>query len=974
MALLPQQRFKKTRGIAFATLLYCITAICCSAAASTLKHNPNVSVVQPSITSFSPATGAAGTLVTITGTNFSTLTSVTFGSNKIPALIISKSATSIVASVESGTALGKTSVIINIDGGGSATSTSLFTVIETAFPKYQAGKLIADLKSLTINSKTFIQQGAHVALSGDGNTAIVSNYLNFGSDAGLTFYKRVNGEWLQDSKMLSIYNSRLFRATSVAISSDGNTAVVGGVASFSVSDAKAYVFTRKNNVWSDPMLLPHLGQSVTISGDGNYIATGLVNNQYVGTDSVNLYTRNGDVWTSLPNLPAHTDVGPGYGVSISTDGKTLVVKAKSRNIDIGYTAVYTRPATGSQAWEFLQDFNVSDLVSISGDGSKLAIRRNGSNATNLYQRLPGKAFTSIGIIRDAFVAFTADGSTAASVGPTTGYTALRFNPSTSRYETALQLPGLKGTNIALSGDGTVGFLGNPNDPTYESKDEGEGGTKYVGGSYGLISDYPPPPVIEYVTPATPATALTFSNATLNSATLSWKSGSGAARLVFIQLGTAGVPSPPNGTTYNDNPVFGQGGITGAGWYCVYNGTGSSVNISGLASSSIYSAAVIEFNGDGTGRKYLLTGTTAKVTTLIPERIQASNLTFTNTTGTTATVNWQGGNGSGRAVFIANSTTGAPAPANVYYSANTRFRSGNQIGTSGWYCIYNGTGSTVNIIGLTSGQNYRVAAVEYDGTLASPQYILKDIVPASMATPIEAPSGYATGLAFSNTAATATTLSWVNSNGAARAVFLRLGVSGALNVVQGATYSGNSNFGAGSAVGTNGWYCVYNGTGNNVNITGLTATSTYRAIVIEYNGTTGSELYNLTRYNAANVLTTAAPSLLLTTNQKQRIMVSEPLKSDITEVNIHQGVSPNGDGVNDVFTIDGIDAYPQNTVQILNSNGEAIYSVTGYDNYSKAFDGHSTNGALQKAGTYFYTLEYKKGAEVIRKTGYLVIKF
>jgi hypothetical protein len=52
----------------------------------------------------------------------------------------------------------------------------------------------------------------------------------------------------------------------------------------------------------------------------------------------------------------------------------------------------------------------------------------------------------------------------------------------------------------------------------------------------------------------------------------------------------------------------------------------------------------------------------------------------------------------------------------------------------------------------------------------------------------------------------------------------------------------------------------------------------------------------------------------------------------------------------------------------------IYSATGYDNYLKAFDGHSANGTLQKAGTYFYSLEYKKGTETIRKTGYLVIKY
>jgi hypothetical protein len=75
------------------------------------------------------------------------------------------------------------------------------------------------------------------------------------------------------------------------------------------------------------------------------------------------------------------------------------------------------------------------------------------------------------------------------------------------------------------------------------------------------------------------------------------------------------------------------------------------------------------------------------------------------------------------------------------------------------------------------------------------------------------------------------------------------------------------------------------------------------------------------------------------------------------------MSPNGDGDNDVFTIDGIGAYPQNSVKISNSNGDIIYSAIGYDNYLKAFDGHSANGTMQKAATFLFPgIQERQGAD------------
>ncbi|SHN37867.1 cadherin-like beta sandwich domain-containing protein, partial [Mucilaginibacter sp. OK098] len=96
---------------------------------------------------------------------------------------------------------------------------------------------------------------------------------------------------------------------------------------------------------------------------------------------------------------------------------------------------------------------------------------------------------------------------------------------------------------------------------------------------------------------------------------------------------------------------------------------------------------------------------------------------------------------------------------------------------------------------------------------------------------------------------------------------------------------------------------------------------------------------------------------------------------VNEVVVHQNVSPNGDGKSDYLLIDGITAYPNNTLQIMSRNGTLVYETKSYDNISKVFDGHSnTNGKLQQAGTYFYSLDYTVNGKNKHKTGYIILKY
>ena len=91
--------------------------------------------------------------------------------------------------------------------------------------------------------------------------------------------------------------------------------------------------------------------------------------------------------------------------------------------------------------------------------------------------------------------------------------------------------------------------------------------------------------------------------------------------------------------------------------------------------------------------------------------------------------------------------------------------------------------------------------------------------------------------------------------------------------------------------------------------------------------------------------------------------------------VHQGVSPNGDGVNDFLMIDGIGNYPDNKLMIMNRNGQMIFEAKNYDNSNRVFDGHSNkSGAMQLPGTYFYSLDYAVKGVTMHKTGFIVLKY
>jgi gliding motility-associated-like protein len=126
---------------------------------------------------------------------------------------------------------------------------------------------------------------------------------------------------------------------------------------------------------------------------------------------------------------------------------------------------------------------------------------------------------------------------------------------------------------------------------------------------------------------------------------------------------------------------------------------------------------------------------------------------------------------------------------------------------------------------------------------------------------------------------------------------------------------------------------------------------------------GTATITISQPGDANYLAATAVTRIVT--------VIDGLGDDIV---VHQALSPNGDGINEQLYIEGIKNYPDNSVTIVDRNGNNVFHVKNYDNSSRVFDGHSNSGSLQQAGSYFYLVEYTDKGEKKRKTGYFILKY
>jgi gliding motility-associated-like protein len=84
------------------------------------------------------------------------------------------------------------------------------------------------------------------------------------------------------------------------------------------------------------------------------------------------------------------------------------------------------------------------------------------------------------------------------------------------------------------------------------------------------------------------------------------------------------------------------------------------------------------------------------------------------------------------------------------------------------------------------------------------------------------------------------------------------------------------------------------------------------------------------------------------------------------------ITPNGDGINDTWSITNIEKFKDNTVLVVDRWGNRIYHGSAYDNSSVQWTGAGPNGSRVPVGTYFYTLEVRMKETTIRGSGFIEV--
>jgi gliding motility-associated-like protein len=83
-------------------------------------------------------------------------------------------------------------------------------------------------------------------------------------------------------------------------------------------------------------------------------------------------------------------------------------------------------------------------------------------------------------------------------------------------------------------------------------------------------------------------------------------------------------------------------------------------------------------------------------------------------------------------------------------------------------------------------------------------------------------------------------------------------------------------------------------------------------------------------------------------------------------NIPNTFSPNHDGVNDTWVINGLDAFPQARINVFNRYGAAVFAS---DHQPVLWDG-SCQGKPLPWGTYYYTIDLQNGEKPL--SGWVLI--
>jgi hypothetical protein len=455
------------------------------------------------------------------------------------------------------------------------------------------------------------QFGKEVALSADGNTALIGGPNDNGSVGAAWVFTRSGTTWTQQGPKLTgtgELGTGLF-GSGVALSADGNTALIGGPGDNHEVGA-TWVFTRSGSTWTQQAELTGTGSTgrtqfgfrVALSADGNTALIGGPGDSafqgaaWVFTQSEGAWTQQG---SKLTGGGATTEAEFGAGVALSSDGNTALIGGSGDATFTGAAWVFTRSEetwtqqgakltgsgeVGSGRLGFrvaLSETGDTALLGAGSDASEVGAAfvfvRSGATWTQQGSKLTGGGEVGKGHFGFA-VSLAGDGNTAlvggvadnAEVGA-----AWVFGRSGSTWgQQGAKLTGggetgkgLFGSSVALSSDDSTAIIGG-------SRDNASVGAAWAFGAA--------PPAFPTVT-TQPASSLTLSSAVLN-ATVNPNGATVTDCHFEYGLSTSYTSSVPCSK------------LPGAG----VNPVAVSAQVTGLSRNTEYHFRIVATNGGGTG--------------------------------------------------------------------------------------------------------------------------------------------------------------------------------------------------------------------------------------------------------------------------------------------------------------------------------------------------------------------------------------
>ncbi|RYE00872.1 MAG: hypothetical protein EOP50_02985, partial [Sphingobacteriales bacterium] len=226
----------------------------------------------------------------------------------------------------------------------------------------------------------------------------------------------------------------------------------------------------------------------------------------------------------------------------------------------------------------------------------------------------------------------------------------------------------------------------------------------------------------------PATAVTLVSRSSSSISLSWTSGTGTRRIVVARNSATANATPVNGIEYSaasNSFSDGANAITGAGNVVVYNGTGSSITVSGLSALTTYSFFVYEYNGSGAGTEYSSAASLTSQSTLAtapPAQVSSNAFTYGGIQATNlvkldypaaATV------GAAGYLLLYKEGAGQTLAADELPADGTTYAAGTVIGAAIVAAVVTSSAQTAsNISGLNGSKYFTFFLVPYAGSNAA----------------------------------------------------------------------------------------------------------------------------------------------------------------------------------------------------------------------------------------------------------------